>query len=63
MFMARSPAKPTKPVHTPNPGLSEAPVAFDHGRAPMFAPVNGPRLTPEEAVSYTHLTLPTIYSV
>ncbi|MDA0743134.1 MAG: excinuclease ABC subunit UvrB [Proteobacteria bacterium] len=47
--MARSPAKPTKPVHTPNPGLSEAPVAFDHGRAPMFAPVNGPRLTPEEA--------------
>ncbi|MBK1970408.1 excinuclease ABC subunit UvrB [Brevundimonas diminuta] len=49
MFMARSPAKPTKPVHTPNPGLSEAPVAFDHGRAPMFAPVNGPRLTPEEA--------------
>ena len=49
MFMARSPAKPTKPVHTPNPGLSEAPVAFDHGRAPAFAPVNGPRLTPEEA--------------
>src|SRR5690606_14953051 len=53
MFMARSPATPspklTKPVHTPNPGLSEAPVAFDHGRAPMFAPVNGPRLTPEEA--------------
>ncbi len=49
MFMARSPAKPTKPVHTPNPGMAEAPVAFDHGRAPMFAPVNGPRLTPEEA--------------
>ncbi|HBY44320.1 MAG TPA: excinuclease ABC subunit UvrB [Brevundimonas sp.] len=49
MFMARSPTKSTKPVHTPNPGLSEAPVAFDHGRAPMFAPVNGPRLTPEEA--------------
>ncbi|WP_292060214.1 MULTISPECIES: excinuclease ABC subunit UvrB [unclassified Brevundimonas] len=47
--MARSPTKSTKPVHTPNPGLSEAPVAFDHGRAPMFAPVNGPRLTPEEA--------------
>ncbi|HAL05940.1 MAG TPA: excinuclease ABC subunit UvrB, partial [Brevundimonas sp.] len=51
--MARSPATPTpklaKPVHTPNPGLSEAPVAFDHGRAPMFAPVSGPRLTPEEA--------------
>ncbi|OYX17108.1 MAG: excinuclease ABC subunit B, partial [Brevundimonas diminuta] len=47
--MARSPAKPTKPVHTPNPGMQEAPVAFDHGRAPMFAPVNGPRLTPEEA--------------
>lgn len=49
MFMARSPAKPTKPIHTPNPGLSEAPVAFDHGRAPAFAPVTGPRLTPEEA--------------
>ena len=54
MFMARSPAKPTKPVHTPNPGLSEAPVAFDHGRAPMFAPVNGPRLTPEE-LSLIHI--------
>ncbi|MFC5373056.1 excinuclease ABC subunit UvrB [Brevundimonas faecalis] len=50
--MARSPSKPTKPVHVPgaeNPGLREAPVAFDHGRPPMFAPVVGPRLTPEEA--------------
>src|SRR5690606_34081806 len=50
-FMARSPSKPSKPVHTPDPGrgMKEAAVAFDHGRAPMFAPVTGPRLTPEEA--------------
>jgi excinuclease ABC subunit B len=52
----------TKPVHVPGSGLAEAPAAFlrdDAGVAPpmpratpnmpMFAPVTGPRLTPEEA--------------
>jgi excinuclease ABC subunit B len=54
-----------KPVHVPNRGVAEAPSAFIRdgnipsssgstgGRAmanlPMFAPVTGPRLTPEEA--------------
>lgn len=52
----------TKPVHVPNRGVAEAPAAFlRDGDAlsgplpkamqnlPMFAPVTGPRLTPEEA--------------
>ncbi|MDZ4364637.1 excinuclease ABC subunit UvrB [Brevundimonas sp.] len=48
-----------KPVHVPQPGVSEAPTAFLRDDAapmpqamrnmPMFAPVTGPRLTPEEA--------------
>ncbi len=54
-------AKSGKPVHVPgqsaemSAGLSEAraPFIFDPAtatnRAPMFAPVTGPRLTPEEA--------------
>jgi excinuclease ABC subunit B len=42
--------KPAKPVHTPGAGLQEAPAAFlRDGKMPMFAPVTGPRLTPEEA--------------
>ena len=46
-----SPIKTAKPVHTPNRGLKEAAAAFHHdvGKMPMFAPVTGPRLTPEEA--------------
>jgi len=55
--MARS---PSKPVHVPGQsagqsGLAEAPAKFLHdpaaakNRMPMFAPVTGPRLTPEEA--------------
>lgn len=51
--MARS---PSKPVHVPGQsGLGEAPAKFifdpavKSNRAPMFAPVTGPRLTPEEA--------------
>jgi excinuclease ABC subunit B len=56
-FMARSPSKSGKPVHVPGQasGLSEAPAAFLSGSGkrpqppPMFAPVTGPRLTPEEA--------------
>ncbi len=62
--MARSPTSPGKsgkPVHVPgqsaemSAGLSEAraPFVFDPAtatnRMPMFAPVTGPRLTPEEA--------------
>jgi len=59
--MARSPSKFGKPVHIPGQsaeigaGLSEAqaPFLFDPAtaanRMPMFAPVTGPRLTPEEA--------------
>ena len=54
--MARSPSQSGKPVHVPNPsGLAEAaaPFVFDPAtatnRMPMFAPVTGPRLTPEEA--------------
>jgi excinuclease ABC subunit B len=47
--MARSPAKSGKPVHTPHAGLKEAATAFDRSNMPMFAPVTGPRLTPEEA--------------
>ncbi len=45
-------AKPAKPVHVPNPGVQEASAAFirDTGKMPMFAPVAGPRLTPEEPV-------------
>jgi hypothetical protein len=52
----------TKPVHVPNRGVAEAPAAFlRDGDAlsgplpramqnlPMFAPITGPRLTPEEA--------------
>ena len=53
--MARSPSQSGKPVHVPNPsGLAEAatPFVFDPAtatnRMPMFAPVTGPRLTPEE---------------
>ena len=44
-------AKPAKPVHVPDPGVREAATAFirDTGKMPMFAPVSGPRLTPEEA--------------
>ncbi|MBJ7453414.1 MAG: hypothetical protein JHC71_15235, partial [Blastococcus sp.] len=51
-----------KPVHIPNRGVSEAPAAFLRdgdalkgplpkamANMPMFAPVTGPRLTPEEA--------------
>ena len=44
-----------EPVHTPGEGLAEAPVRFipasanPMDRMPMFAPVTGPRLTPEEA--------------
>jgi excinuclease ABC subunit B len=48
-----------KPVHVPQPGVSEAPAAFLRDdtapmpqamrNMPMFAPVTGPRLTPEEA--------------
>lgn len=59
--MARSPTSSGKPVHVPgqsaemSAGLSEAraPFIFDpataKNRMPMFAPVTGPRLTPEEA--------------
>ncbi|MCS6622938.1 excinuclease ABC subunit UvrB [Roseibacterium beibuensis] len=54
--MARSPSKSAKPVHVPGQsGLAEAaaPFLFDpaaaKNRPPMFAPVSGPRLTPEEA--------------
>ncbi len=55
--MARSPSKSGKPTHIPgqSAGLSEAtaPFVFDPAtatnRMPMFAPVTGPRLTPEEA--------------
>ena len=52
----------TKPVHVRGESLAEAPAAFlrdDEGaparmpvktpNMPMFAPVTGPRLTPEEA--------------
>jgi excinuclease ABC subunit B len=53
LFMARS---PSKPVHVPGQsGLAEAPAKFlfdpaaAKNRMPMFAPVTGPRLTPEEA--------------
>ncbi len=44
-------AKTAKPVHVPDPGVREAATAFirDTGKMPMFAPVSGPRLTPEEA--------------
>ncbi|HEY1224399.1 MAG TPA: excinuclease ABC subunit UvrB [Brevundimonas sp.] len=52
--MARSPSKSGKPVHVP--GMAEAAAPFVADRAlprtpnmPMFAPVTGPRLTPEEA--------------
>jgi excinuclease ABC subunit B len=47
-----------KPVHVPNPGVAEAQTPFIRDGAPlpkamakmpMFAPVTGPRLTPEEA--------------
>lgn len=47
--------KTAKPVHVPDPGVREAGAAFirDHAgtgsKMPMFAPVTGPRLTPEEA--------------
>ena len=43
--------KTNKPVHVPDPGVREAAAAFvrDTGKMPMFAPVAGPRLTPEEA--------------
>jgi len=55
--MARSPSKSGKPVHVPGQGagLAEAPAPFlfdpaaAKNRMPMFAPVTGPRLTPEEA--------------
>ncbi|MFT4956246.1 MAG: excinuclease ABC subunit B [Brevundimonas sp.] len=51
--MARSPSKSAKPVHTP--GMSDMSGTFVHdappkgGKMPMFAPVTGPRLTPEIA--------------
>ena len=52
---AAKPAKPVsaKPVHVPDPGVREAAAAFirDTGKMPMFAPVTGPRLTPEEPVA------------
>jgi excinuclease ABC subunit B len=35
-------------VHVPNPGVAEAQAPFVRDM-PMFAPVTGPRLTPEEA--------------
>lgn len=46
-----TPAKVNKPVHVPDPGVREAAAAFirDTGKMPMFAPVAGPRLTPEVA--------------
>jgi excinuclease ABC subunit B len=50
-------AKPAKPVHVPNPGVQEASAAFIRdtgqkgGKMPMFAPIAGPRLTPEEPVA------------
>jgi excinuclease ABC subunit B len=51
-----SPGKSSKPVHVPGQsGLAEAPAQFlfdqatAKNRMPMFAPVTGPRLTPEEA--------------
>jgi excinuclease ABC subunit B len=54
--MARSPSKSTpqgtpKPVHAPGLQEAQAPFVQDGptGRMPMFAPVAGPRLTPEEA--------------
>ena len=53
--MARSPSKSAKPVHTP--GVSDMSGTFVHdapktrGKDPMFAPITGPRLTPEEAPS------------
>ncbi len=45
-----SPSAPRgkKPVHVPNPGVAEAQAPFVRDM-PMFAPVTGPRLTPEEA--------------
>jgi excinuclease ABC subunit B len=43
LFMARSPRSSRSVT-----GVSEAPAAFS-GTPPMFAPVTGPRLTPEEA--------------
>jgi excinuclease ABC subunit B len=42
--MARSPRPSSAPA-----GVQEAPAAFDRSAMPMFAPVTGPRLTPEEA--------------
>ena len=63
VFMARSappPGKSAKPVHVPgqsSQGMAEAqaPFIFDPAAAsnklPMFAPVTGPRLTPEEPVA------------
>ena len=59
--MARSPSKSGKPVHTPQRpgsrpgGVADVSAPFVHepagksNRLPMFAPVTGPRLTPEEA--------------
>ena len=54
MFMARSPSKSGKPVHVPGMAEASAPFVFDKAmpktpNMPMFAPVTGPRLTPEEA--------------
>jgi excinuclease ABC subunit B len=57
--MARS-TRPTpqgtpKPVHQPGlqeaqaPFIQDGPVGAGGGRMPMFAPITGPRLTPEEA--------------
>ncbi|KQW82440.1 excinuclease ABC subunit UvrB [Brevundimonas sp. Root1279] len=52
--MARSPSKSGKPVHVPGMAEAQAPFIQDgpkgaRGAMPMFAPVTGPRLTPEEA--------------
>ena len=45
-------------------GLGEAPaVAAEHGTAELIGPVVGSTATTLVVVSYTHLTLPTIYSV
>ena len=44
--MARS---PSKPKHVPGMAEAQAPFIQDMGKMPMFAPVAGPRLTPEEA--------------
>ena len=41
--------KTPKPKHTPGLQEAAAPFVRDGSKMPMFAPVTGPRLTPEEA--------------